>query len=69
MEATVAFKALADKEGVGPVVQEIACRACRKFLLEVAVNGKTVQRIKCRCGADNLVVIEPDRVTVVTPKG
>ncbi len=65
-DATVAFKALAEKEGVGTVFQEVACRSCRKFMLELAMTGKCVQRVKCgRCGADNLIVIEPERVTVV----
>ena len=64
-EATDAFKTLAEKEGVGTVYQEVGCRACRKFLMEVAISGKSVQRLKCKCGADNLIVIEPDRVTAV----
>jgi ribosomal protein S27E len=67
VEATVAFKALAEKEEVGTVFQEVACRGCRKFLLEIAlVGGKAVSRVKClKCGADNFLVIEPDRVTAV----
>lgn len=68
MEATAAVRALAEKEGVGTAFQEVACRRCRKFLLEIVIlPQKAVARIKCKCGADNLIVIEPDRVTAVTP--
>jgi hypothetical protein len=68
VEATAAVRALAEKEGVGTAFQEVACRRCRKFLLEIVISvPKAVSRIKCKCGTDNLIVIEPDRVTVVTP--
>jgi phage FluMu protein Com len=67
VEATAAVRSLAEKEGVGTAFQEVACRSCRKFMMEVAITGKSVLRLKCKCGADNLIVIEPDRVTAVTP--
>lgn len=37
--------------------------------MEVAISGKSVQRVVCKCGTENFLVIESDRVTVVaTPK-
>jgi hypothetical protein len=68
VEATAAVRTLAEKEGLGTAFQEVGCRSCRKFLMEVTITGKSVQRLKCKCGTDNLIIIEPDRVTVVTPK-
>jgi hypothetical protein len=38
-------------------------------MMEVAISGKSVQRIVCKCGEINFLVIESDRMTVVaTPK-
>lgn len=67
-EATVAFKALAEKEGVVGAHQEMACRGCRKFLGDIALDGrKATARIRCKCGTDNFLIIETDRMTVVAP--
>jgi hypothetical protein len=70
VEATAAaVRTLAEKEGVGTAFQEVGCRSCRRFMMEVAISGKSVQRIVCKCGAENFLVIEADRLTVVsTPK-
>jgi hypothetical protein len=69
VEATAAVRTLAEKEGVGTAFQEVACRSCRRFLMEVAISGKSAQRIVCKCGTENVLVIESDRVTVVaTPR-
>lgn len=67
MEATAAVRTLAEKEGVESAFQEVACKQCRKFLLEISVTSKAVSRVKCKCGADNLIIIESDRVTSVAP--
>lgn len=65
MPATLTLKALCEQEGVASASHEVACKKCRKFLMEIAVDSKAVMRVHClKCGADNFLGIEPDRVTV-----
>lgn len=63
--ATLTLAGLAEQEGVSGVAQEVRCRKCSHFLGEIVVREKAVVRLKCRCKADNFLVVSNDRFTVV----